>query len=447
MNARRLPLLIVGIIGTSAALLVHCSCGGTGDPADASSDQPNDAKPRDTSADDAAASEDVGADVRCAAQGQVVHDFAGYTRVTALDPCCAVDVPDDLATPPSMSWEPCSTGRPSCQQFKVTWTNPDGPKRFAFGRRYRAANGAGSFEVGLWHSKNVVEDVVYDLATGATLKAWRSDQASQCFASSAANTNLVVPIAFAQGEPFRLAAEPRDAGAMLDATYFGLGDATLGKVDAIGKYDMTDSTLAMWMGATGAIVVGPPKGPFRRGTTTHVMSDPFVYGTMVLALAEHGNAGYAQLDHVALDGTIATYLALPAVHVSAPAVEDGRVFWVQASGGATSTSPPSTCELWSAPVSDTTPSAPSRSKVGDLPLCGVVSESFAADGYLAIRLGPDKLVVVRASDGAMRAIDATPNRHFGAIANVTATEVWAPEAGDKGTEFYLGIVRIAYPTW
>ncbi len=51
------------------------------------------------------------------------------------------------------------------------------------------------------------------------------------------------------------------------------------------------------------------------------------------------------------------------------------------------------------------------------------------------------------SDGAVRSIDSTPNRHFGAVSNVTSTEVWAPETGEKSSEAYLAVVRIAYMVW
>jgi len=399
---------------------------------------------------DVGSQEDADASVlECTPEGGVSHDFPGYTRLDALDPCCKVDVPDDLSTVPAMQWEACTTGRTDCQEFKITWTNPDSPERFAFGRRYDSGKGPASFEVAIWRGDSEVEDLVYDYQTAAPLKSWRSDRTARCFVTSASNSSVVVPIALVRDDPFRIAITPRDAGAGLDASFLTIPTSIVSNTEAIQTYALSDTTIALSASPSGAIAVGPPGGPYARTTSsTQFLIYPMAYGDLVLALAEHGNAGWAQIDKVGLDGSVSVFITKPNTHVSAVATDGNRIYWMEASGGTTYLDPSTKVEAWSAPLtSDATALASTATKLATLPIGSVTPDAIAFDGYYAIRLSPNVAAVVRPSDGALRTVAVTPNRRFGGIANVTPNEIWIVEDGMKSGESGLALVRLAYAAW
>lgn len=448
-GARLVPPALV-TMAIMVAIGALAKCGGDDNPmvpvADAAPDRWTfkDAAPDVGAEDDADA-----AALECTPEGGLSHDFPGYTRLDSLDPCCKVDVPDDLSTVPAMQWEPCKTGRAECQEFKITWTNPDSPEKFAFGRRYDSGQGPASFEVAIHRGNSDVEDLVYDYPTAMPLKSWRTDRASRCLVTSASNSSVVVPIALVRDDPFRIAVTPRDAGTGLDASFLTIPTSVVSNAEAIQSYALSETTIALSASPSGAIAVGPPGGPYLRTKPSgQFLIHPMAYGDLVLALAEHGNGGWAQIDKVAPDGSVSVFITKANTHVSAVASDGNRIYWMEASGGASYQDPSTKVEAWSSPfTNDASALALAATKLATLPGGGVTSDAIAFDGYYAIRLSPSFATVVRPFDGALRTIAVTPNRRFGGIANVTATEVWIVEDGLKGDEFGLALVRIAYPAW
>jgi hypothetical protein len=443
-SQRALGAVLVASLGVLVIAVARCS-GGDDDPIGTADAGPDRKRPDASAADASIDASAIDSDASCTPDGGVSHDYPGYTRVDAIDRCCQIDVPDDLvASAPQWGWEPCKSGRPSCDEFKVSWTNPDSSRHFAYARRFGSA--APVLEMAIWRGTGQVDDLVYDMTSGAPLKSRRVNQLSGCLVCSPSTSSEVIPIAFVRREAFRLGREARDSGPMLDATYETIpSPVVVPLAENISAYAISDSVLALEVGPPGSIVLGPIGGPFVRTPPNQILQTPFVFGNLVIAINEHGNAGFSRAYKVELNGTVTSYISKPATHIYGVTTDGSRIYWVEASGDPNYTVPPTVCELWSSPYSeDATVLAQGATKLANLPYCVFTAQTLVYDGLVAVWEGKE-IVVVRTSDGATRNVDLTTGRSFEQLVNVTPTEVWAIEGGPKMQS--VAFVRIRYPGW
>jgi hypothetical protein len=349
-----------------------------------------------------------------------------------------------------LTWIPCTNGMTDCQEA----TSVDG-----CGSRFGASNEASRGPAGAakWlhlqreRGPAVYEDIVIDVATSATLAAFRYDTRSHCSIRAALGQSLVAAFGVWQDGGAYAYGAPADLMGSSPPPFLSLpAFAPPGYIP-----EMSDTTFALGgafterapLGSTALIDPGIP--PKFYGRT------PVVVGDDVFVNAEVGQGEWLTEYRLDPDGSTVLFRGPPNTHASAFATDGKTMFWTESSGDVDGGFVQPSLEVWAAPyTSDPAQLATTAHRLAQLPLGQPaqvpVVGAIAFEGIYVLAYGNETTYqstayLVRATDGALKTVTSGPGRMFGQPLIVTPTELWSIEGNlSAGGE---RLTRIAYGGW
>jgi hypothetical protein len=125
---------------------------------------------------------DVHPDIQPSDAGVVCNEasqgtrWAGWSRVTEADPCCTVEVPDQVdASVDPLTWVPCTNDAGGCQEMPITWGVQPNWTRFNVAFVTQSTSSVTTNVVlGRRLDALTVEEDIYAFTDGRALAAWRN---------------------------------------------------------------------------------------------------------------------------------------------------------------------------------------------------------------------------------------------------------------------------------
>ncbi len=418
-----LPVKRLALVAMNTTLVLIVACAHCSEPsgtfADASGDRdisvPTDANRRDTSWWD----------------GAQISDWPGWRRYTEVDPNCVLDIAiDPKAVVPPWKFVPCEIPQVGCQQLDgINWQT-DGITPAISGVNI---TGAGKyFALARRITQFLMEQDYWDIGTGEPIFATRLDLHSTCDAGVYFGATKVTVISTIYHDPLTtLTSTGPNSVLPPSAPFVPLLPRPETQTRIIETLGASDTTLLFDLQTVGLVGRGTP------GASNYILTSvgarliaAQVHGDDIIAEEEKGPDGYARFDRVNPDGTITLLRAKPQTRVSAVAMDDGNIAWVEAWGGS-----PSTPQLaphiavWSAPYTvDPNLLTTTAKKAADwdgvtqlIPTSTNVIVSNGIYGFLA----EDGINLTRLSDGKTKIVPRLSNVAYGYPVYATDTDVWA----------------------
>ena len=447
--------LICALLALAVALCVvgTSNCGGN-ETADAGNEAP---PPKDVQRLDVADANqvDVSTDAPyCTPDGGATHDWQGYTRVVALDPCCKIDSADDAsASFAAIQWITCKSGRPSCQELNPTWRS-DGIQSYFVGFNVTsdATNTPSLLELHIFINSATYGQVIapfqgsnalasWQIGTGCALAATRPSAGVGQSITLAANASAVPFFRYASGTPQTLTSAP---------TFTVIPTTTVPANEILQEGTASLSTFAATEAYGGKILRLPMDGgPFATGSIPQdALSVPLIIGNDVIAQSHVANSsGWAREVVVHDDGTTVVLREVVNTNVSDFATDGTNLYWQQTHGGATPGSYQPQGEIWYAPVTTDPTTLANTAQILASPITGGITDNAVAfGGYYAIgdTTSDQGLWIARASDGALQWVPVTVGHKLSTVGYVSSSEIWFVENGSIAEQVGLSLVRIQY---
>ncbi len=419
----------------SVLLLVDCSGTGCND-GEGSADvgQP------DHDAGDAESGTDASVNPACNDASQGTR-WAGWSRVTEVNACCTVEVPDNVGTSIApLTWVACLNGDSNCREMAANWVAPNGS-------RFEKANVVGNV-INMWRALDTSfgEADLYDLASGSPIAGWRTylspDTPWEGQPIVGATSLWVFIFGTGPSDPFPIGRFAHaDLYSSLHPSPFYEAPASSVGNNGIQDLSASDTTVAFDVEPPGIIGFARASNPSAFVfTSMGGMINPLVVNDTVLAKSNAGNAGWGQENLIGAGGSVVTFRATPNTQVDNFACDGTTLFWTEGSGGAAGSGIQPVISAWAAPfTSDASTLVSTAHKLADISGGGFATYGIAYNGYYAVRTAQTLAVIVRGSDGAKQQLIPGTNRVFGPLSYVTATELWslagAANNGPSGTAF------------
>jgi hypothetical protein len=392
-----------------------------------------------------------------------VSDWPGWRRLTELDPCCAADVPEDVAVAlPPYDWVPCLNGAVGCREFMSGW-RPGAPQFYTAVASVDASSKLLFVLVGRLLAETVFEQDVYNASTGEALGGWRSDLASPPCQNGAGLVETGVTLVglrddgvyLAHGGPQAVAASPLYQRIGPNPNH--IPPANLDATTPIGL-GLTLPSTTTWAyeiplaGLVGRTSIG--SGTYVTATGPDNFHLALVVGDDVFAWSESGAAGWGQLYLVNAAGALVLFRSNPNAHVAQLRTDGRDLYWTETYGTQDVTAPQQHTEVWTAPyTNDPAALTATAKKIGDVPNTMYPIDSIAFGGIYAFQSFAEKAaILVRASDGAVLHVAGPGSYIFwdpNGLVYVSENELWAlagaapPDGGtDPGH-----LVRVALTDW
>jgi hypothetical protein len=452
-------------------LIAISECGDGGQsaaPLDAASDAlPQDAAaspPRDSSSPTEGAAVDTGSAYTVSCANSVddagyVTDWPLWRRVQTIpDPCTLVDTPVDVdASVRPLSWHNCiadsgsdAQSQPSCLDIDVP-ANAVAPTHFINLETGRDSSGLPTtvllgYEIDV-PNDDIAEYDIFDFTTGAPLAAWRNNptlHASSCLLRADVSGSIATltarmwgpgDILYATATPPLLASAPsfhRITGLPWQAAEQDTRTST-----TTYAFDLEPG------GVIDRVAIGSAT-PISAGYGGPQLFLDFVQNDDVFATL---GGGWLQEYVVGANGSVVLLRAVPSRHVISFATDGRSLFWTEGFGGATSSDPPTSYEVWTAPyTTDPSVVAASARRLSTLS----AGPGFAGGGtavlgtYLTV-IG-DCAEITRIADGDVRQLCVGPTSYFGGWLFFTQQELWAI-IGTNGGPVNYTVRRLPMPTW